>query len=56
MKSCFYSQQDIMNILGVSESTVLRWRNEKLIPEPTKIGRRILGWRIEPFDDWLQTQ
>jgi len=55
MKSSFYSLQEVMSILEVSESTVLRWRNEKLMPQPTKIGRKVLGWNTEKFDTWLQT-
>jgi predicted DNA-binding transcriptional regulator AlpA len=54
MQSRFYSLQEVMTILEVSESTVLRWRNEKLMPQPTKIGRRILGWNSEKFDTWIQ--
>jgi len=54
MKSSFYSLQDVMGILEVSESTILRWRNEKLIPQPTKIGRKILGWNSEQFDIWIK--
>ena len=42
-----------MHILNVSESTILRWRHDKLIPQPKKIGRRVLGWKAEEFDEWF---
>jgi len=55
MQSRFYSLQEVMAILEVSESTVLRWRNEKLMPQPAKVRRKLLGWHSEKFDTWLQT-
>ena len=56
MKTKFYSQEDVMQILDVSESTILRWRKDNLIPQPVKVGRRILGWNAEKFDEWLEAQ
>ncbi len=54
MKKQFYNQQEVMEILGASESSILRWRKEHQIPEPIKIGRKILGWPIDKFDKWLE--
>ncbi len=51
-----YSLEEVMQILHVSESTILRWRNEKLMPQPKKIGRRILGWKAEDFHEWFDAQ
>jgi len=53
MQKRFYAQEDIMMILNASESSILRWRKEKKIPEPVKIGRKILGWPIKEFEQWF---
>lgn len=50
----FYSLEQVMHMLSVSESTILRWRNNKTIPQPKKVGRRILGWDTKEFDDWIK--
>ncbi|AXQ98997.1 helix-turn-helix transcriptional regulator [Pseudoalteromonas piscicida] len=52
----FYSLDEVMEMLHVSESTILRWRNDRLMPQPKKVGRRILGWDIEEFHNWLNAQ
>jgi predicted DNA-binding transcriptional regulator AlpA len=56
MKNTFYTQKEVMEMLDVSESTIRRWRNKKEIPQPTKIGRKVLGWKVEQFDKWFLAQ
>lgn len=51
----YYSLEEVMAMLDVSESTILRWRNSKMMPPPKKVGRRILGWDIEQFHVWLNS-
>ena len=53
MNKRFYAKEDIMEILNASESSILRWRREQKIPEPIKIGRKVLGWPISDFEEWL---
>ncbi len=55
MKDQFYTQKEVMEMLNVSESTLRRWRNNKVIPKPKKLGRRIVGWKIDEFEKWFLT-
>jgi predicted DNA-binding transcriptional regulator AlpA len=43
-------------MLGVSTVTLWTWRKNKLLPEPTAIGPRFIGWRQDVVEDWLQSQ
>jgi predicted DNA-binding transcriptional regulator AlpA len=56
MNKKFYTQEEVKQILNASDSSLLRWRKENEIPEPVKIGRKILGWPIIQFDEWFKTK
>ena len=40
--------------LGVSVTTLWRWRQQKIIPEPIALGKRIIGWEQSTIDEWLE--
>ena len=44
---------DLASRLGVSKSTLWRWRRAHLLPQPLYLGPRIIGWRLEDIDSWL---
>ncbi len=42
------------NLLGISRAHFLRLRAAGNVPEPVRIGRRVL-WRIDELRDWLES-
>jgi len=42
--------EDMATRYGVSERTVQRWVKDRLIPEPMRIGRRYLRWRMSDLE------
>tara|TARA_R110001583_G_scaffold19264_1_gene75573 strand:+ start:1437 stop:1619 length:183 start_codon:yes stop_codon:yes gene_type:complete len=47
---------ELAELLGVSQTTVWRWRKQKILQEPIKLGSRLVGWRKEDIDEWLARQ
>ncbi|MCM8857908.1 MAG: AlpA family phage regulatory protein [Candidatus Thiodiazotropha sp.] len=46
---------DLASMLGVSQTTLWRWRRQKLMPQPLSLGPRMIGWRVTDIDSWLET-
>lgn len=44
---------ELTEILGVSATTVWRWRRENRIPQSLSLGPRMVGWRRKDIDEWL---
>lgn len=44
--------QDLIDILGVHERTIYRWRQEGVLPPPVYVGSTPY-WRPEEFLRWL---
>ena len=42
--------------LNVSMSTLWRWRQQNKLPQPLRLGTRLVGWRREVIDEWLDSQ
>jgi prophage regulatory protein len=42
--------------LNISTCTLWRWTKQSKIPQPIKLGPRLVGWRREVIDDWLDSQ
>lgn len=49
----FIRSSALSKTLDISESTLWRWRKAGLIPKPMNLGPRIVGWRIDDIQDWL---
>jgi prophage regulatory protein len=47
--------KDLEILLGVSKSTIWRWRQQPHIgfPEPICLGPRLVGWVISDIEAWL---
>ena len=39
--------------LGISRSTIHQMMASGEFPQPLKIGRRAVGWRVEDVQEWL---
>jgi len=44
--------EDMATRYGVSERTVQRWVKDRLLPEPMRIGRRYLRWRLSDIEQF----
>jgi prophage regulatory protein len=47
---------ELARVLGVSTVTLWKWRRDKILPEPIKIGPRFIAWEAEVIQDWLKGQ
>ena len=47
---------DLTEMLGVSRKTIWAWRRAGTFPEPIRLGDRLIAWRPEDIDDWLEAQ
>ncbi len=41
-------------MLGVSKTTLWRWRRERRLPMPLSLGPRMIGWRMVDINNWLE--
>lgn len=42
--------------LGVSTTTLWRWRHQGILPQPINLGPRLVGWERAKINDWVQSQ
>lgn len=49
----FYRQKEVMALLGVSRSTLLRMIDEGKFPKPIKISARVNYWKVELVHKWF---
>ena len=40
-------------LLSVSRTTLWRWVNEGLFPQPHKVNGRTHGWTTSQYEEWL---
>lgn len=46
-------QAELAILLGVSSTTLWRLRQDKNFPKPVAIRSRLIGWRIQDIENWL---
>lgn len=51
----FVRANELSNYLGVSPSTLWRWRKNGILPAPIHIGPRVVGWRTRDIKVWIET-
>jgi prophage regulatory protein len=44
---------ELSSVLGISQTTLWRWRKNGTIPHPISLGPRMVGWRRKDIDEWL---
>jgi len=47
---------EVLEIVGVSWRTLLRWEREGRFPKRYKIGPRIVAWKESDLDRWSAAQ
>lgn len=45
---------ELAQLLGISTTTLWRWRRKNLMPQPIYLGPRMIGWRPEDVNSWLE--
>lgn len=46
---------ELASMLGVSQTTLWRWRQQPQIgfPQPVCLGPRLVGWKLGDITDWI---
>lgn len=44
---------ELTEILGVSPSTVWRWRKSGVFPKPVSLGPKLVGWPSGIVSEWI---
>lgn len=47
---------DIKRLLGISEATLRRWREDGTLPQPIRFGRRLIRWDAQTIEQWLASR
>ena len=45
--------KEVCRVIGVSRSTLERWRRSGVFPAPQKLGPQVVGWRTTAVEEWL---
>lgn len=45
--------EDVATMIGVTPRTIMRWVDDEAFAEPVRLGLRILRWREEDIDAWI---
>jgi predicted DNA-binding transcriptional regulator AlpA len=51
---CVYRPAQLAKKLGVSTCTLWRWRRDGYLPEPSKLGPKLVFWDVKVIDEWIQ--
>ena len=47
---------DMEKILKVHRTTIYRWCKDGFLPMPAKLGKRVVAWRSDDIQDWMDRQ
>lgn len=54
MNDKFLRQKDVAQILGISTTTLWRYRNAGIISQPIRLSDQVVGWRASTIEAWLE--
>lgn len=46
---------DVMELTGLSRSTIYAYMESGNFPKPIKLGARAVGWRQTDIDEWISS-
>ena len=55
-KSLIIRYGDLAEELGVSKSTIWRWRRKGEMPSPLSLGPRVIAWERAVIEQWLESK
>ena len=44
---------ELASLLGISQTSLWRWRQRGDFPQPIALGSRMVGWKISEIETWL---
>lgn len=47
---------DILDLLSISKSTLWRWVQDGIFPEPIRLTSKTVGWTESTINEWLTAQ
>ena len=47
---------EVESLTGLSRSTLYDWMNRGELPQPVKLGTRLVAWRESDIADWLESR
>lgn len=50
-----YRVSQVSELLGVSQSTIWRWTNQGVFPEPKRFGHRVTAWDENQIKAFIQS-
>ncbi|MBQ7738092.1 MAG: AlpA family phage regulatory protein [Desulfovibrionaceae bacterium] len=46
---------DLVRILGISKATVWRWLKSGKLPEPIRLGAKVVVWKKTEIENFIQS-
>ncbi|CAM4329490.1 helix-turn-helix transcriptional regulator [Vibrio agarivorans] len=56
MEDKFLRQKEVAQILGVTTTTLWRWRKSGIITQPIQLSDQVVGWRASTIEQWLEAK
>ena len=50
----YFRRSTLVDMLGLSRSTIYRMMNNGEFPRPVVLGRRAVGWRAADVETWIK--
>ena len=47
---------DVAKRLGISRTTLWRWRRQGRVPPSRQLGPNVVGWTEDEIDTWLESR
>ncbi|WP_330110344.1 helix-turn-helix transcriptional regulator [Methylophaga thalassica] len=54
-QSLIVRPSELASELGISQTTLWRWRHQGFIPQPINLGPRLVGWERLEINNWIQS-
>jgi len=51
-----YKLEEVMNLTGLSRSSIYLQVKNKEFPQPIKMGKRAIRWEHDNIEDWMSTR
>lgn len=48
--------KELAIMAGVTTTTLWNWRRKGILPEPSVIGPRFIGWNRDVLNEWFENQ
>lgn len=55
-KALIYRKNTLLELFGISETTLRRWMKEDDFPRPKQLGARAVGWLASECHAWLDSR